>query len=469
MPTPFIHDDWLLQTKTARELYHEFAAGQPIIDYHNHLSPEQLATNHHFGNLHAAWLDGDHYKWRAMRVNGVDEHLITGTGTDPREKFRAYAATVPQTLRNPLYHWTQLELARYFGVNDLLTAGNADRIYDAATERLQSDDFGTWGLLGRHKVEYICTTDDPTDGLEHHAAAAGNGCPVTLCPGWRPDMALRIDLPGWGAYINRLAEVSGQSISKYEDLLAALMVRMNHFADHGCTISDHSLPNVPNAAYDRAVAGAVCEETLRAEIDHCTSDRAKTFTVTLLTDLARLYAKRNWIFQLHLGALRNNNDRALRELGPDTGFDSIGDYPQAEGLSRLLNHLDDTGELSRTILYNLNPADNAVFATMTGNFASGGGRGKIQWGAAWWFLDQWNGMTEQLNTLSSMGLLSTFVGMLTDSRSFLSFPRHEYFRRLLCNLLAEDMRAGHLPDDKAMVGELVANVCYRNVRSFLAR
>ncbi|WP_020567471.1 glucuronate isomerase [Neolewinella persica] len=467
MSLSFIDDNWLLQTSTARELYHEFAAKEPVIDYHNHLSPQQLAENHHFGNLHAAWLDGDHYKWRAMRMNGVSEDLITGKGTDPREKFRAYAATVPHTLRNPLFHWTHLELTRYFGITDYLNADTADRIYDQASEQLRGPENGTWGLLQQQDVRYICTTDDPADDLRHHALAATNGCPVTLRPGWRPDKTLRIDLPGWGSYVGRLAEAAGQTIASYDDLLAAMEQRLDHFAAHGCTVSDHGLSNVPNVAYDRAVAAQVCAETLLSENGHCTGDRAQTFLVTLLTDLARNYAKRNWVFQLHLGALRNNNDRGLRELGPDTGFDSIGDYPQAEGLSRLLNFLDNTGELPKTILYNLNPADNAVFAAMIGNFASGGSRGKIQWGSAWWFLDQWDGMSNQLNTLSSMGLLSTFIGMLTDSRSFLSFPRHEYFRRLLCDLLGEDVRLGRLPDDREWLGKLVSDVCYGNAKGFL--
>lgn len=463
----FINDNWLLQTKTAQELYHEFAAKQPVIDYHNHLSPEQLAGNHHFPNLHAAWLQGDHYKWRAMRMFGVPEALITEQETDPREKFRAYAKTVPHTLRNPLFHWTHLELNRYFGITEMLTSDSADRIYDQASEQLRGEDKGTWGLLQGQDVRYICTTDDPVDDLRHHAAAASNGCPVTLHPGWRPDKVLRIDVAGWGSYVKQLAEASGVAINNYEDLLAALSNRMDHFAAHGCAVSDHGLNYIPNVAYDRADAAKLCAETLHSENGYCTGDRAETFLVTLLTDLARAYAKRNWIFQLHLGAMRNNNERGLRELGPDTGFDSIGDFPQAEGLSRLLNALDNTNELPKTVLYNLNPADNAVFATMIGNFASGGGRGKIQWGSAWWFLDQWDGMSDQLNALSSMGLLSTFIGMLTDSRSFLSFPRHEYFRRLLCDLLGEDVRLGRLPDDKALLGQLVSDVCYGNAKGFL--
>lgn len=467
MQSPFIHENWLLQTPMARELYHEFAAVQPIIDYHNHLSPEQVATNHQFRNVHEAWLQGDHYKWRAMRAYGVPEELITGKAADPREKFRAYAATVPATLRNPLYHWTHLELNRYFNITDNLSAANADAVYDQASAFLHHPDNGTWGLLKSQRVEYLCTTDDPVDDLQWHALAAKNGCPITLRPGWRPDKALLINTPSWSAYIKQLAEVADVNIRTYDDLLEALALRMDHFAAHGCNVSDHGIVNVPNVPYNRAEAAAALQHALLPENGHCTGGRAQTFLVTLLADLARMYAERNWIFQLHLGALRNNNERGLRELGPDTGFDSIGDYPQAEGLSRLLNSLDNTNELPKTILYNLNPSDNAVFATMTGNFASGGSRGKMQWGSAWWFLDQWTGMTDQINTLSDMGLLSTFIGMLTDSRSFLSFPRHEYFRRLLCDLIAEDVRLGRLPADKALLGGLVADISYGNVRRYL--
>ncbi|MEM9525988.1 MAG: glucuronate isomerase [Bacteroidota bacterium] len=462
---PLIHEDWLLATPLARELYHEFAKEQPIIDYHNHLIPEQLAANHHFDNLHAAWLAGDHYKWRAMRLLGVDEQLITGDA-DPREKFRAYARSTPHTLRNPLYHWSHLELKRYFGIDDYLTEDNADYVYDRATELLQSPEMGTWGLLESRKVRVVCTTDDPADSLEHHTSLGQKDCPIRMLPGWRPDKALQINAPGWRTYLAKLGEAAGMNISSYEDLLTALQRRMDHFAALGCRISDHGLECIPDVAYNLEVAAETCSNALRFEIFIVPADRAQTFMVTLLTDLARMYAERNWVFQLHLGALRNNNERGLRELGPDTGFDSIGDFPQAQGLSRLLNALDNTNELPKTILYNLNPSDNAVFATMTGNFASGGGRGKMQWGSGWWCLDQWDGMTEQINTLSNMGLLSTFVGMLTDSRSFLSFPRHEYFRRLLCNLLANDVTEGKAPHDVELLGGLVSDVCYRNAERY---
>ncbi|MEM9260160.1 MAG: glucuronate isomerase, partial [Bacteroidota bacterium] len=396
---PLIHEDWLLATPLARELYHEFVKEQPIIDYHNHLIPKQLATNHHFENLHAAWLAGDHYKWRAMRLLGVDEQLITGDA-DPREKFRAYAQSTPHTLRNPLYHWSHLELKRYFGIKDYLSGDNADFVYDRATELLQSPEMGTWGLLARMKVRVVCTTDDPADSLEYHNALAQQDCPVRMLPGWRPDKALQIGAPGWRKYLSKLGEAAGMNIGSYDDLLAALQRRMDHFAALGCSISDHGLECVPDVAYNQELAAETCNNTLRYDGYVSTTANAQTFLVTLLTDLARMYAERKWVFQLHLGALRNNNDRGLRELGPDTGFDSIGDFPQAQGLSRLLNALDNTNQLPKTILYNLNPADNAVFATMTGNFASGGGRGKMQWGSGWWYLDQWDGMTEQINTVS---------------------------------------------------------------------
>lgn len=460
-----IHDDWLLGNREARELYHDYAAAQPIIDYHNHLLPEQLASNHHFSNLHAAWLAGDHYKWRAMRMYGVAEELITGTA-DPREKFRAYAATVPHTMRNPLFHWSQLELKRYFDIDEPLNPASADRIYDRASEMLRRPEGGTWGLLSGRKVRVVCTTDDPVDSLEHHAAVRHTDCPVNMLPGWRPDKALHLNAPGWFTYVRSLAQASELRIGTYHELLAALEKRLDHFAGCGCSMADHGLEFVPNVAYSSDLAAEAFQQRM-AQPDHpVPAFSAQTFLFTLLVDLGRTYARRNWVMQLHLGALRDNNHRGLRELGPDTGFDSIGDFPQANGLSRFLNTLENSAELPKTILYNLNPADNAVFATMIGNFAGGGVRGKIQWGSAWWFLDQWDGMRDQINTLSSMGLLSTFVGMLTDSRSFLSYPRHEYFRRLLCNLIGQDVAAGRLPGDIPFLGEMVSNICFGNARDY---
>ena len=379
----FLSDDWLLSTPTARRLYHEHAAGQPILDYHNHLPPDQIAADHHFDDLHAAWLAGDHYKWRAMRVHGVAEELITGAA-DPREKFRAFAKTVPFTLRNPLYHWSHLELARYFDIETPLNAESADGIYDRATEQLRSPGMGTRGLLRARNVVAVCTTDDPVDDLGHHAGYAktrGNG--FAMYPAFRPDKALRASAPGWRAYLERLGEAAGIEITNYERLLAALHARLDHFAAHGCRLSDHGLRRVPHARYDRAAADALLRSG-SAPRDGATAD---TFLFALLVDLGRAYAARDWAMQLHLGAQRDNNTRALRELGPDTGYDSIGDYRQARGLAALLDCLDDTDELPRTILYNLNPADNHVFATMAGNFCGGGRVAHVQWGAAWWFLD----------------------------------------------------------------------------------
>ena len=461
-PAPFLHDDWLLSTPTARRLYHEHAAGQPIIDYHNHLPPAQVAHDHHFADLHAAWLAGDHYKWRAMRTMGVDERLVTGDAP-PEEKFAAYAKTVPATLRNPLYHWSHLELKRYFGFDGLLSGANAQEVFAKAQDVLDGEDGGTWGLLRSQNVEVICTTDDPTDTLEPHAAYAktDNGGGFAMYPTFRPDKAIQCRAGGWRDYLSQLGRAAGIHVNYYDDLLEALRNRLDHFHAHGCRLADHGLRYVPRGHYSRRTA----DDVLRSN-SPISDAEAECFGLTLLTDLGYEYAARDWTMQLHLGALRNNNARALREQGPDTGYDSIGDFAQAESLSAFLNRLADRDRLPRTILYNLNPADDAAFATMTGNFQGGGVRGRVQWGSAWWFNDQWDGMTRQLDTLSNMGLLAPFVGMLTDSRSFLSFPRHEYFRRLLCELLGRDVAAGRLPGDEGLLGGLVEDVCYRNARGY---
>lgn len=453
----FIHDNWLLPNDTAERLYHNYAAPQPIIDYHNHLSPEQLATNHQFANLHEAWLAGDHYKWRAMRVAGVEERLITGNAS-AQDKFGAFAKTVPLTARNPLFHWSHLELQRYFGISDLLREENADKIYKQASDHLQEDGNGARNLLEQQDVKLVCTTDDPIDTLEHHAAHKESGVALSMRPTFRPDKALQAHKSGWISYLQALRDAAGVEVSDYASLLKALETRMNHFAKFDCCISDHGLEYVPAAHYDPEAADALLRNG-KAPTDR---EAAGVFTFTLLVDLGRMYAKRGWTMQLHLGPIRNNNARAERELGPDTGYDSIGDFPQARGLSYLLDTLNKTDELPKTILYNLNPADNHVFATMAGNFCGGGSVAKVQWGAAWWFLDQWDGMKEQINTLSSVGLLSQFVGMLTDSRSFLSFPRHEYFRRLLCGMLGDDVATGKLPNDEAWLGKQVEDICYGN-------
>lgn len=463
MASLFITDDWLLSNKVARRLYHGYAADQPIFDYHNHLSPAQIATNHHFANLHEAWLAGDHYKWRAMRVHGIEEDLITGQAS-PQDKFMAYAKTVPFTARNPLYHWSHLELLRYFGIGERLSGNNALAVYEHASAQLQAPEKGTIGLLLAQGVELVCTTDDPVDTLKHHATFAGsaNAEKLTMLPAFRPDKALLAHKPGWRDYLTNLAEVSGTEITSYGSLLSALEKRMDHFAAHGCALADHGLEYVPAASYRPEIG----DQILKQKDQKVSADDAATFLFTLLTDLGRAYARRGWVMQLHLGAQRNNNRRAERELGPDTGYDSIGDYPQSVGLARFLDGLNDTEELPKTILYNLNPADNHVFATMAGNYCGGPTVAKVQWGAAWWFLDQWDGMETQLNTLSQVGLLAHFVGMLTDSRSFLSFPRHEYFRRLLCDLIGKDVAAGRLPDDEAWLGQMVADICFGNAKAW---
>ena len=457
MSKQFINYNWLLNTTTAQHLYHNHASPQPIIDYHNHLDPQKVATNHKFANLHEAWLAGDHYKWRAMRVAGVEENLITGSAS-PQEKFSAFAKTVPLTARNPLFHWSHLELQRYFGIGDLLSESNANSVFEKASAQLQTDGNGARDLLEQQKVKLICTTDDPIDSLEHHYTQKHSENALSMRPTFRPDKALQAHKPTWRAYLEELSIVAGVDISDYASLLKALVARMDHFAQYDCRLSDHGLECIPVAQYDPEVADALIR-TGEAPKDRAT---AIVFTFTLMVDLAREYAKRGWTMQLHLGAQRNNNTRAERELGPDTGYDSIGNFPQSQGLRALLNTLNETDELPKTILYNLNPADNHVFATMAGNFCGGGTVAKVQWGAAWWFLDQWDGMQEQVNTLSSVGLLSQFVGMLTDSRSFLSFPRHEYFRRLLCEMLGNDVAAGRLPDDEAWLGKQVEDICYGN-------
>ena len=454
---PFIHDNWLLSTNTAQRLYHLYAAPQPIIDYHNHLNPMQVSTNHRFANVHEAWLAGDHYKWRAMRVAGVEEQLITGDSS-PQDKFHAFAKTVPLTARNPLFHWSHLELQRYFGISDLLTEKNAARVYQTASDQLREEGNGARELLEQQNVRLVCTTDDPVDSLKHHAAHKSGGAALSMRPTFRPDKSLQAHKPTWRKYLQSLGDAAGIEIGDYSSLLKALSSRMDHFAKYDCLISDHGLEYIPAARYDQDAADALIRSG-EAPKDRAT---AIVFTFTLLVDLGREYAKRGWTMQLHLGAKRNNNQRAERELGPDTGYDSIGDYSQAQGLSLLLDTLNNTDELPKTILYNLNPADNYVFATMAGNFCGGGSIAKVQWGAAWWFLDQWDGMKEQINTLSSVGLLSQFVGMLTDSRSFLSFPRHEYFRRLLCGMLGHDVAEGKLPNDEVWLGKQVEDICFGN-------
>ena len=464
MPS-FLDDDFLLQTDTARRLYYDYAADLPIIDYHNHLPPQQIATNHRFANLTEAWLAGDHYKWRAMRANGIPERYVTGDA-GPREKFRAWARTVPKTLRNPLYHWTHLELRRYFGFDGLLSEDTADEVYDLAGEHLSQPSHTAQGLLEQMNVEVVCTTDHPTDTLRHHRqhGTRARAQDVRMLPTFRPDKLLTIGAADFTDFLAALETTVDQPISTYAALRAALVERIDYFGSLGCMLSDHGLAQL----YPTDPSGADLDGALaRRRAGHpVTPAEQAQWQTALLLDLGRAYHARGWTMQLHLGPLRNNNRRLLRDVGADVGCDSIGDRPQAEGLSYFLGQLDEEGRCPKTILYNLNPRDNEVFATMAGNFNDGSQAGKMQWGSAWWFLDQKDGMERQLDVLSNMGLLSRFVGMLTDSRSFLSFPRHEYFRRILCNMLGEDVRRGLVPHDVDLLGSLVADVCYRNARDY---
>ncbi len=464
--TPFIHEDFLLETDVARDLYHRYVAGLPIIDYHCHLPVAQIAGDHRFRSLTEIWLDGDHYKWRAMRANGIDERFCTGDASD-REKFEAWARTVPATLRNPLYHWTHLELKRPFGVTELLSERTASAIYEHCNELLQQPDFSTRGLLRQFRVAVVCTTDDPADSLKYHHALAQRDDPETrVVPTWRPDAALAIeDPPAFNAWIDRLEVTAGMPISTFDELLEVLDQRHAAFHDAGCRASDHGLEQIYAAEWNDADV-AKTFDTLRSGrvVD---GGEASRYKAALLHRFALMDHARGWVQQYHLGALRNTNSRMRRLLGADSGLDSVGDFEMARPLARFLDRLDETNQLARTILYNLNPRDNELFATMIGNFQDGTIPGKMQHGAAWWFLDQKDGMEAQIQALSNMGLFSRFAGMVTDSRSFLSYSRHEYFRRLVCNLLGDDVRRGLLPDDRSLLGALAQDVSFFNARDYL--
>lgn len=460
----FLDSNFLLHTKTAEYLYHQHAAGMPIIDYHCHLSPKQIAENKNFDNLTQPWLYGDHYKWRAMRSNGIDERYCSGNASD-WEKFEKWAETVPFTMRNPLYHWTHLELQRYFGITDLLSLQTAAPIYEKASGMLGQKDFSPVGLIKRMNVEIVCTTDDPVDSLEYHRKIKETTTGIRVIPAWRPDKVLMADNPaGFNEYIGKLAVVSGIDITSYGHLLEALDKRHEFFHDSGCRLSDHGLESFYCDSYSLPEINAIFGR-IRKGFDLAPAEVSK-FRSAMLYDLAVMDCERGWTQQFHIGAMRNNNARMFITYGPDGGFDSIGDYAVAIPTSRFLDRLDKEGKLAKTILYNLNPADNEVMATMIGNFQDGSVPGKIQWGSGWWFLDQKDGMEKQLNVLSNLGLLSRFVGMLTDSRSLLSYPRHEYFRRVLCNLIGNDVENGELPDDKTWLGKIVEDVCYNNARNY---
>lgn len=456
----FLDENFLLHTKTAETLYHSFAAQMPVIDYHCHLPPDQIASDRRFENLTQAWLTGDHYKWRAMRTNGVDESYCTGDKPDI-EKFIKWAATVPFTLRNPLYHWTHLELQRYFGVYEILNETSAEKIYRECSSKLESADHSVRSLLRKMNVKIVCTTDDPVDTLEHHQKIKDDGFDIKIFPAFRPDKAMAVNSATvFNAYVEKLEETSNISIAGFTHFLDALKSRHDYFAAMGCTVSDHGLEAVVADDYSDAEIHAAFGKLRNGS--ELTPDEKRKFASAMLEIFASWDAEKGWVQQYHLGALRNNNSRMLRQAGPDTGWDSVGDFSQARSLAKFLNRLDSKNALAKTILYNLNPADNEVMATMIGNFNDGSVAGKIQWGSGWWFLDQKDGMTKQLNALSSMGLISRFVGMLTDSRSFLSFPRHEYFRRILCNLFGDDIEAGELPNDLQWTGKIVQDICYHN-------
>jgi len=460
----FIDDDFLLSNEFSKVLFHDYAKNLPIIDYHNHLPPEQISKNKVFENITEIWLNGDHYKWRAMRTMGIDEKFITGNSTD-FEKFQKWAQTVPYTMRNPLYHWTQMELQRYFGIEELLDQDNAIDIYNFTSKKVSTPEFSTQSLLSKMNVEAICTTDDPCDNLLYHKEFKFSNSSFEMFPAFRPDKAFTIESPeNYETYLNKLATASGNNIQTYDDLLQSLYNRVDYFHENGCRLADHGLEKLyyfKNSSLDPQL---IFHKVNTGHIP--TDEEVAFFKYRTLLELCKMYHSKGWTQQFHLGALRNNNSRMYRQLGPDTGFDSIGDFSQAASLSGFLNELDKTDQLAKTILYNLNPSDNEVMATMTGNFNNGTIKGKIQFGSGWWFLDQKDGMEAQMNTLSNMGLISCFVGMLTDSRSFLSFPRHEYFRRVLCNLFGKDIQNGELPNDEKMIGKIIQDICYYNAKGF---
>jgi glucuronate isomerase len=461
----FIHEDFLLSGDTARHLYHDYAKELPVIDYHNHLSPHLIAEDHRFANLTEIWLHGDHYKWRAMRALGVDEAFITGNG-DPKGNFRQWAACLPRLIGNPLFHWSHMELKNTFGVNEFLNRDSADRIYDHCSERLQSPELSAHSILKSYRVEMVGTTDDPCDDLQSHWKLRHAATPFRVLPSFRPDSIFNIeDRESFLQYVSKLSSVSGIMITDMDSLLQALKNRIEFFHDCGCRIADHGLPHMPFSLEWSTGLEAEFRKFL-AHKDAADFSDPDCFRGSLLIQLCIMYHQKGWVQQFHLGPIRNNNSRLLKKIGKDAGVDSIGDYPQALPLARFLDKLDASQSLAKTILYNINPADNEVFASMACNFNDGKITGKIQYGSGWWFLDQKDGIEKQISALSNMGVISTFIGMLTDSRSFLSYSRHEYFRRVLCNMFGQDMDKGYLPNDLNWVGGIIKDICYFNAKNY---
>ena len=462
----FMDENFLLQSQTAQELYHDHAAKMPIIDYHCHLVPKMVADDHKFRSLTEIWLGGDHYKWRAMRTNGVAERFCTGADTSDWEKFEKWAETVPYTMRNPLYHWTHLELKTAFGIDKILNKDTAREIFDECNEKLALPEYSARGMMTRYNVEAVCTTDDPIDSLEFHIATKNSGFATKMLPTWRPDKAMAVEVSAdFRAYIEKLAEVSGVAINTFDDVVAALKVRHEFFASLGCKLSDHGIEEFYAEDYTEAEVKAIFNKVYGGT--ELTKEEILKFKSAMLVVFAEMDWETGWTQQFHYGAIRNNNTRMFEKLGPDTGFDSIGEFNTAKAMSKFLNRLDYNGKLTKTILYNLNPCANEVIATMLGNFQDGEIAGKIQFGSGWWFLDQKDGMEKQMNALSVLGLLSRFVGMLTDSRSFMSYPRHEYFRRTLCNLVGRDVENGEIPaSEMKFIGQMIEDISYNNAKNF---
>jgi glucuronate isomerase len=460
---PFINEDFLLENKTSRRLYKEYSANKPIIDFHCHISPRMIAEDRQFDNLSQAWLEGDHYKWRAMRSNGVNEMYCTGKVTD-EDKFSKWAETVPATIGNPLYHWTHLELARYFNIYDLLSPSTAKKIYKKASSMLQTKEFSTRSIIKKMNVELICTTDDPTDTLEYHRQLK-NSFEIPVFPTFRPDNALKVeDNEKFKVYVLKLEQASGVSIKSFDTLIESLDNRHQFFHKHGCRTSDHGLDRFFFSAYAANEIDKIFKKLIDGKT--ITEEETEKYKASVMTELCRMNYRRGWTQQFHVGAMRNNNARKYRQMGPDTGWDSIGISQDALKISKFLSSLDDTEQLSKTILYNLNPADNEMMITMAGNFNDGSIPGKVQYGAAWWFMDQKTGMEKHLKDLSALGLLRRFVGMVTDSRSFMSYPRHEYFRRLACNYIGTQVEQGLIPDDDELLRPLIEGISYTNAKEY---